>query len=33
VPVDGFWSITVYDAEGRFQKNAYDAYSLNNITA
>jgi hypothetical protein len=29
VPVDGFWSITVYDAEGRFQKNAYDAYSLN----
>jgi hypothetical protein len=33
VPVDGFWSITVYDAEGRFQKNAYDAYSLNNMTA
>jgi hypothetical protein len=33
VPVDGFWSITVYDAEGRFQKNEYDAYSVNNITA
>jgi hypothetical protein len=33
VPVDGFWSITVYDAEGRFQKNEYDAYSLNNMTA
>jgi hypothetical protein len=33
VPVDGFWSITVYDAEGRFQKNNYDAYSLNNLTA
>jgi hypothetical protein len=33
VPVDGFWSITVYDAEGRFQKNKYDAYSLNNLTA
>ena len=33
VPVDGFWSITVYDSEGRFQKNPYDAYSLNNITA
>lgn len=33
VPVDGFWSISVYDAEGRFQKNPYDAYTLNNITA
>ena len=33
VPVDGFWSITVYDAEGRFQKNEHDAYSLNNLTA
>jgi hypothetical protein len=33
VPVDGFWSITVYDAQGRFQKNEYDAYSVNNITA
>ena len=33
VPVDGFWSISVYNAEGYFQKNAYDAYSLNNITA
>jgi hypothetical protein len=32
VPVDGFWSITVYDADGRFQKNEYDAYSVNNIT-
>ena len=33
VPVDAFWSITVYDAEGRFQKNEYDAYSVNNLTA
>jgi hypothetical protein len=33
VPVDGFWSISVYNAKGYFQKNAYDAYSLNNITA
>jgi hypothetical protein len=33
VPVDGFWSISVYNAEGYFQKNPYDAYTLNNITA
>jgi hypothetical protein len=33
VPVDGFWSISVYNAEGYFQKNPYGAYSLNNITA
>jgi hypothetical protein len=33
VPVDGFWSVSVYNAEGYFQKNPYDAYTLNNITA
>lgn len=33
VPVDGFWSISVYNTEGYFQKNAYNAYTLNNITA
>jgi hypothetical protein len=33
VPVDGFWSISVYNAGGYFQKNAADAYSLNNLTA
>jgi hypothetical protein len=33
VPVDGFWSISLYNAEGYFQKNAYNAYSLNDITA
>jgi len=33
VPVDGFWSISVYNAKGYFEKNQYDAYSLNNITA
>ena len=33
VPVDGFWSISVYNAAGYFQKNHYDAYTLNNITA
>jgi hypothetical protein len=33
VPVDGFWSISVYNAAGYFQKNSLNAYSLNNITA
>jgi hypothetical protein len=33
VPVEAFWSISVYNAEGYFQKNQFDAYTLNNITA
>ncbi len=33
VPVDGFWSISVYNADGFFQANDRNAYSLNNITA
>jgi hypothetical protein len=33
VPVEAFWSISVYNADGYFVKNQYDAYSLNNITA
>ena len=33
VPVEAFWSVTVYDAKGYFQKNSYNAYSLNDITA
>jgi hypothetical protein len=33
VPVDGFWSVSVYDEQGYFEKNTYNAYSLNNITA
>jgi hypothetical protein len=33
VPVDGFWSITLYNAEGYLVKNDLDAYSFNNITA
>jgi len=33
VPVDGFWSISVYDAKGYFAPNAENAYTLNNITA
>jgi hypothetical protein len=33
VPVDGFWSISVYNASGFFEPNDYDAYSLNGTTA
>jgi hypothetical protein len=33
VPIDAFWSITVYNAEGYIQKNEHNAYSLNSITA
>ncbi|MCP4620141.1 MAG: DUF1254 domain-containing protein [Bradyrhizobium sp.] len=33
VPVDAFWSISLYNAEGYFQKNDLNAYSVNNITA
>lgn len=33
VPVDGFWSITVYDKDGYFSPNPQNAYSVNNITA
>ena len=33
VPVNAFWSISVYNAEGYFQKNPQDSYTVNNITA
>ena len=33
VPVDGFWSISVYDDRGHFVPNPQNAYSLNNLTA
>ncbi|CRL51654.1 DUF1254 domain-containing protein [Pseudomonas sp. URMO17WK12:I11] len=33
VPVEGFWSITVYNAEGYLAPNSYNAYTLNNLTA
>jgi hypothetical protein len=33
VPVNGFWSISLYNAKGFFEKNDLDAYSLNNLTA
>lgn len=33
VPVDGFWSISVYNKDGFFEKNDLERYTLNNITA
>jgi hypothetical protein len=33
VPVDGFWSISVYNAKGYFEPNKQNAYTLNNLTA
>ena len=33
VPVDAFWSITVYNAEGYIEENALGHYSFNNVTA
>jgi hypothetical protein len=33
VPVDGFWSVSVYNGDGFFEKNELGVYSLNNVTA
>jgi hypothetical protein len=33
VPVDGFWSVSVYDEKGYYQPNALNAYTFNNLTA
>jgi hypothetical protein len=33
VPVDGFWSISLYNPAGYFEANEQNAYSVNNITA
>ena len=33
VPVDAFWSITVYNRDGFLDENPYGAYSLNSVTA
>jgi hypothetical protein len=32
VPVDGFWSISLYNGKGFFVQNDYNAYSINNVT-
>ena len=33
VPVDGFWSVSVYNEDGFFEKNARNAYTVNDVTA
>jgi hypothetical protein len=33
VPVGAFWSISVYNDQGRFEKNRYGVYAINNVTA
>jgi hypothetical protein len=33
VPVDAFWSVSVYTAHGFFEKNPYDLYTVNSVTA
>ena len=33
IPVDGFWSVSVYNGKGFFEKNDLGAYSLNNLSA
>lgn len=33
VPVDGFWSVSVYNGDGFFEPNEAESYSLNNLTA
>lgn len=33
VPVNAFWSVSLYDGKGYYEKNPYNAYSVNNVTA
>lgn len=33
MPVDAFWSISVYNAKGFFEKNPHDLYNVNSVTA
>ena len=33
VPVDAFWSISLYNKDGYFQENEHNAYSVNSVTA
>jgi hypothetical protein len=33
VPVDAFWSISVYNEQGYYERNDLDAYNVNSVTA
>ena len=33
VPVDGFWSLAIYNRDGFFESNPYDSYGINSVTA
>jgi hypothetical protein len=33
VPVDAFWSVSLYNAEGFYEENALGAYNVNSVTA
>lgn len=33
VPVGGFWSISLYDQKGSFEKNSLNSHSVDNLTA
>lgn len=32
VPVDAFWSVSIYNADGRFEENTLGVYSVNSVT-
>ena len=33
VPVDGFWSVSIYNRDGYFEANPHDRYNINSVTA
>jgi hypothetical protein len=33
VPVDAFWSVSVYNAQGYYEKNGLNSYNVNSVTA
>ena len=33
IPVDGFWSVTVYNTDGFLEPNEYGSFSVNSVTA